>query len=286
MRDGAIPPAGIGVLAGLLTTAAVVALSVTGILPQWPGAPLLYFAGGLAAGLAAPVRPTTGALLGAVTGVFAAILLTIAASVYWTSAPNMYYPPFPLALIAVLYVIAYAPVYAVAGAVGAAVRPRLAGLRSAPAERAPVRTSGWTPERRQWTGIAAGAVLVVLAFWASVLLGSELVSPLLLVSAFGAGVVAALFSRGGARAGAESGFLSGVFGSGVLPLYVLVQSSQAATGGSRFVAGLGLIALTVTGAQVLPAAVLGGPLGGSFRRPSPASPGPDRDGDGRHDTDL
>lgn len=223
----------------------------------------------------ATVPPAAIGLLAAVIGVFAGVLEAVVAVLLWTPVPEQYVTPPPLLLLALLGVILSAPVSAVAGAVGAAVRPRLAGLRSVPAERAPGRTQDRTPERRQWLGIAAGAVLVLLAFWASVLLRSELVSPLLLVSAFAGGGVAALFSRGGARAGAGSGFLSGVFGSGVLALYLLVQSSQAAAGGSRFVAGLGLIALTVTGAQVLPAAVLGGALGGSFRRPAGASPEPE-----------
>ena len=60
MHHGRIPPAAIGLLAGLLTTAVAVALTATGLLPPWLSTPLVLLAGGLAAGLAAPVRPTTG----------------------------------------------------------------------------------------------------------------------------------------------------------------------------------------------------------------------------------
>ena len=72
MDHSTVPPAAIGLLAGLLTTAVTAGIGATGLLPAWLATPLL-FAGGLAAGFAAPVRPTTGALLGGVTGIFAAV---------------------------------------------------------------------------------------------------------------------------------------------------------------------------------------------------------------------
>lgn len=83
-----LSPAGIGLLAGWLTSAGIIAISVAGLLPAWASMPLLLFSGGLAAGLAVPVRPTIGALLGAVTGVFTAVLLTIGPSrvpLHWNS---------------------------------------------------------------------------------------------------------------------------------------------------------------------------------------------------------
>lgn len=158
MNYGAVPPAGVGLLAGLLTTAGAVALSATGLLPVWMTTPLLVLAGGLAAGLAAPVRPTIGALLGAATGVFAGVLQAVVAVLLWTPVPNQYITPPPLLLIALLGVIFSVPVYAVAGAVGAAVRPLM------PRPFAVERVQSPTPERRQLIGIAAGALIIVVAF--------------------------------------------------------------------------------------------------------------------------
>ena len=68
MDCGTVPPAGLGLLAGLAASTAAIALSATGLLPLWATTPLLFLAGGPAAGLAAPVRPTIGAVLGGALG--------------------------------------------------------------------------------------------------------------------------------------------------------------------------------------------------------------------------
>lgn len=269
MQQRTVPPAGVGLLAGLLTTAGAVALSATGLLPQWVTAPLLFLAGGLVAGLAAPVRPTIGALLGAATGVSAGFLQAVVLSVQWNPDPERIFSPFPFALIAVASVIMYAPVYAVAGAAGAAVRPRLVGLRRAPVER----TAGRTLERRQWAGIAAGALCIVIGLWAGVLIEHDVPSALLLVSTFAGGFIAGILSAGGGRAGFVSGLLAGVFGLCAIALYFIWQASIAT--GDAFPAGLWPIALAIMAFWVLPAVALGGALGGSFRRPSVASPEPE-----------
>lgn len=272
MRYGTVPPAGIGLLAGLATSTAAIALSATGLLPVWATTPLLFLAGGLASGIAAPVRPTIGALLGGVTGVFAAILLTVVLSVQWKNPdPELFFSPFPFALIAGASVIMFTPVYAAAGAVGAAARPRLIGLRREPVER----TAGQILERRQWAGIAVGAFCIVLGLWAGLLVERDVPSALLLVSTFAGGFVAGILSPGRARAGFGSGLLVGVFGLGAIALYFIWQASlTAAEGGSHFAAGLWPIAIAIMAFWVLPAVALGGALGGSFRKPSaaPAEP--------------
>lgn len=272
MQQRTVPPAGIGLLAGLLTTAGAVGLSATGLLPIWATTPLLFLVGGLAAGLAAPVRPTIGALLGAVTGVFAAILLTVVLSVQWNPDPERFFSPFPFALIAVASVIMFTPVYAVAGAVGAAVRPRLLASRPESMDRA----RGLTLERRLWAGVAVGALCIVIGSRAWVLTGQSDPAPLILVFSFAGGFAAGILSAGGARAGVGSGLLAGVFGLGLMALYGIWQASRAT--GDGVPEGLWPIAIAIMAFWVLPAVALGGALGGSFRRPSGpsgASPEPD-----------
>ncbi len=276
MNDGAVPPAAIGLAAGLLTTAAAVALSATGLLPAWVTTPLLLLAGGLAAGLAAPVRPTIGALLGAATGVFAGVLQAIVAVLLWTPVPNQYLTPPPLLLIALLGVIFSVPVYAIAGAVGAAVRPLLMPGSSVE------RVRGLTPERRQLIGIAAGALIIAVSFglWvvasrAGLYFGGNADTVLFLVSGLAGGFAAGVLSSGGARAGVGSGLLAGVFGLGAVALYFIMQASTRPATGDGVPEGLWPIALAIMAFWVLPAVALGGALGGSFGKssgPSQASP--------------
>ena len=264
MHHGRIPPAAIGLLAGLMTTAAAVALTATGLLPPWLSTPLVLLAGGLAAGLAAPVRPTTGALLGAAAGVFAAVLLSIALSVLWHPDPDRYYSPFPFALIAVASVMLYVPPNAIAGAVGAAVRPALVA-RTAAGERA----RGLTPERRQWLGIAAGALLIIGASWASVLVAPGSLSAVFLVSGL----------RGRVRRGhplGRRGAGGGRVGPPLRPSSASGPSRSITWGrprrrrGTACPRGSGRSPLALMGVVVLPAVALGGALGGSVRKPSAA----------------
>lgn len=278
MRYGTVPPAGIGLLAGLATSTVAIALSATGLLPVWATTPLLFLAGGLAAGIAAPVRPTIGALLGAATGVFAGVLQAGVAVLLWTPVPNQYITPPSLPLIALALVIISAPVYAVAGAVGAAVRPLLLA-RPSTAEQ----VRGLTPERRQVAGIVAGALIIavplglatVVAPRAGLYLNGNAYPVLFLVSAFAGGFVAGILSPGGARAGFGSGLLSGVFGIGAVALYFIWQASTRAGTGDGVPEGLWPITLAIMAFWVLPTVALGGALGGSFRRPAGASPEPE-----------
>ena len=262
MDHGAIPPAAIGLAAGLATSTVAIALSATGLLPGWATTPLLFLAGGLAAGIAAPVRPTTGALLGGVTGVFAAVLLTAVLLGQWTPVPDQYLMPPPFTLIAGASAIMLVPVNAAAGAVGTVARPRLLTSRG-------YRARGWTPEQRQWLGIATGSLCIFVGLWAGLLVEQNVPSALLLVSTFAGGFIAGILSPGGARAGFGSGLLVGVFGLGAVALYFIWQASiTAAEGGSRFAAGLWPIAIAIMAFWVLPAVALGGTLGGSYRKPS------------------
>ncbi len=277
MNYGTVPPAGVGLLAGLVTSTAAVALSATGLLPAWVTTPLLLLAGGLAAGLAAPVRPTTGALLGAATGIFAGFLQAVVAVLLWTPVPPQYITPPPLLLLALLGVIFSVPVYSVAGAAGAAVRPLLVPW-PASAERGRVPT----PERRQLIGIAVGALTIVVSFGLSVVasraglyLNGNALAVIFLAFGLAGGIAAGILSAGGARAGFGSGLLAGVFGLGAVALYFIVQASTRPATGDGVPEGLWPIALAMMAFWVLPAVALGGALGGSFRRPSGASPEPE-----------
>lgn len=275
MRFGTVPRPAIGLAAGLLTSTAVIALSATGLLPTPVSTPLLLFAGGLAAGLAAPVRPTIGALLGAVTGIFTALPLTIVYLVQMASVSSPYPSP-PFALIAGASVILFVPLNAAAGALGAAVR-LLVGLRDAPAERTADRAPAW----RQWVGIAVGALCILPGMWAGILIGMIDPFPMFLVFALAGGFAAGILSAGGARAGIGSGLLAGVFGISAVALYFIRQASMAT--GHGLSEGLWQIAIVLMAFWVLPAAALGGALGGSFRKssgPPPALADQDRDKEG------
>lgn len=125
--------------------------------------------------------------------------------------------------------------------------------------------------RRQWAGIGVGAVAIVAGFLASLLTFPRDPIPGLLAATFAGGVVAGALSNGGARSGAVSGFLSGVFGFGVLALWLfarifLEELSRAATGGNDFGAGLALIVLPFMGAAILVITLAGGSLGGGLGR--------------------
>ena len=278
MRTATVPPAAIGLAAGLLATAGAIALSAPGLLPAWLSTPLIFLAGGLAAGLAAPVRPTTGALLGAVTGLFAAVFTAVLTLVQWTPVPDQYITTPPLPLIALMLVIFYVPVYAVTGAAGAAVRPLLLA-RPASTERA----RSLTPGRRQLAGIAAGAFIIAVplaievivvprsGFW----IDGGTLNGLFLVSGLAGGFAAGFLSPGGARDGAGSGLLAAVFGLGAIALFFIAQASMSPATGDGVPEGLWPIAILILGFFVLPASVLAGALGRSFRRPSGASPGTD-----------
>ena len=135
------------------------------------------------------------------TGVFAAIFQTIALFAMWAPDTGRLFSPLPFALITVASVSLYNPVYAMAGAVGAAVRRRIAGLRRASAEPAPDRAPGLTPERLQWAGIAAGVLILLIGSRASAQVAPSSLFPPTLISAFAAGLVAVFLSLGGALGG-------------------------------------------------------------------------------------
>lgn len=270
MRSSTAPPLVMGLLAGLLTSTAVIVLSATGLLPVSVSTPLLLVAGGLAAGLAAPVRPTTGALLGAVTGIFAAVLLTIVYIVQMASVLGPYYSSPPFALTAGVSILMFTPLNTAAGAVGAAVRARL----TAPQPGRREGFGGWTPERRQWTGIAVGA-LAILSFMVMWWFAGNVVwrltglpdsAPLVLIFSFAGGVAAGFLSAGGVCAGILSGLLSGLFSLASFALLLIAQASMVAVHGVPEV--LWPIVIAYMAFWVLPAVALGGALGASFRKPT------------------
>ncbi len=273
MQRFTLPPAAIGLAAGLLVTAAAVALSATGLLPESVFTPFLVVAGGLAAGLAAPVRPTTGALLGAVTGIFAAILLTIVYIVQMASVLGPYSSSPPFALSAGISILMFTPLNTAAGAVGAAMRPHLVGPRDVSAEP----TAEQALERRQWAGIAVGG-LAILSFmvmwWFAGNLMWQLIgwaigwadpAPLVLIFSLAGGVAAGFLSAGGVRAGITSGLLSGLLSLAAFALLLILQASMAT--GLDASEAIWAIALVIMAFWVLPAVALGGALGGRARTP-------------------
>ena len=267
MHNAAVPPAGIGLAAGLATAVLAIALIATGLVPPGLSTLLLFLAPGLVAGLAAPVRPTVGALVGAVTGLVATVIQAAVMIAQWTPVPGQYVTPPPLFIVALALVVFYVPVYAVAGGAGAVLRARFLSSRT------PVHQPF---EVRQWAGIAAGALLIAapLAIEVVVLPRSGLwidggtLNGLFLLSGLAGGITAGFLSPGGARAGAGSGLLAAVFGIGAIALYFVWQASMSPSTGDGVPEGLWPIAVLILGFFVLPAAVLAGALGGSFRKPA------------------
>lgn len=122
-------------------------------------------------------------------------------------------------------------------------------------------------ERRQWAGIAAGAVVVVVAWVISyVAAASNNYSGFYLVpgSVFAGGVIAGALSPRGWRSGSVSGLLSWTFGVGVFQLYILAQVPLVAAAGGHFEPGLMLMAVAMMAFVFLPVAILGGVLGGTL----------------------
>ena len=185
--------------------------------------------------------------------------------------PDQYFTPPPFALIAGASVIMFVP--------------RLRGRRRRRRGRAPP-PPGLRPHRG--TGLEAGppsggnglesprgrsasSSASGRGSWSS----RTSRSALLLVSTFAGGFIAGILSPGGARAGFGSGLLAGVFGLGAIALYFIWQASTPGDGRWVVPEGLWPIALAIMAFWVLPAVALGGALGGSFRRPSGASPEPE-----------
>ncbi|MEN6341570.1 MAG: hypothetical protein ABFC89_03325 [Methanospirillum sp.] len=270
MADHPVPPEGIGLLAGLLTTTVLVALSAVTQLPFWASAPLLLLGGGIAAGIAAPVRPPAGALIGAATGLFAAVLLVVLESLYSIAAFGQPPATHPLKLFS-LIVIASVPLYTLSGAFGAAVRRKIAG----PDADGEYRCT--TIERHVWLGIALGA-LFIIGIWASttgIVPGWRLwpdawfLAALILLYAFTSGLVAALFSRGGMIGALRSSLFAIVCSLGILVGLMILQDLTVTR---NLYSGLWPIAVAIYAIVGIPAAVLGGIVGGILMKPFAVPP--------------
>ncbi len=261
MRLGTIPPAAIGLAAGLLTSAAAIALSATGLLPVWITTSLLFFAGGLAAGLASPVRPMIGALLGGLTGLFTAVLTAVVTLMQWSPGPNQYITPPPPFLIALMLMIFYVPSYAVAGAAGSVLRGLLfpAGVSNGSTPRRP-------SERRQGAAIATGTLAVLAGIVAYRLTGWIDPAPVFLIFSVIGGLAAGLISASGARTGAGAGLLAGVCALGVQTIFFIAQASTSPATGDGVPEGLWPIAIAIMAFWVLPAVMISGALGGTIAR--------------------
>ncbi len=119
-------------------------------------------------------------------------------------------------------------------------------------------------ERRQWAGIAAGSVVLIVAWVISSALVSRNFSAayLLPASAFAGGVIAGALSPRGWRSGSVSGILSWVFGVSVFALYSLTRLPLASAPGGQFARDFAMAAVMIMALIILPASILGGVLGG------------------------
>ncbi len=129
-----------------------------------------------------------------------------------------------------------------------------------------MRTNLLSPaERRQWAGIGAGSVVVVVTWVISfVATASNNYSGIYLVpaSAFAGGIIAGALSPRGWRSGSVSGILSWVFGVSVYELYTLARVPLTSAAGGQFAHDFALAAVAIMALIILPASILGGALGG------------------------
>lgn len=260
MQRPAVPPAAIGLAAGLLVSTAAASLATTDAGRSWTVLLLILLGGGLTAGLAAPVRPAVGALLGGATGLFAACLITALTTLPASMAPAIR-PSFLDPIILTMWGMLFVPLYAVAGAVGAAVRPH---LTCADGVVGGLRTRVAAPRAR--AGIVAGAPCIIAGTAASALADSIPSGIPILISAFAGGLAAGLIARGGIRAGLDAVLLAGLVGLGVVAIWGMWQLSTGP--GNGIPVPLWPLAVAVRGFMVLPVVGVAGALGGALGRRS------------------
>ncbi len=201
---------------------------------------------GLAAGLFTRGTVMKGALTGFFTGCLVVAWL-MAGMMYWDPSGNT--PGANAGFIALLISVIFVPSNTIAGAIGVVFR-RWIEKRSGDSYRSSRDSPG--NSNIQWAGILIGSLIIA----GSVFLMGTL-SFLQFVPLLSAGIIAGSLSRGGIRAGLESGLITGVLGTGILSVPLLWISSQ----GSGFVAGLGGIVLVIMAATAIPSTVIGGIAG-------------------------
>jgi hypothetical protein len=116
--------------------------------------------------------------------------------------------------------------------------------------------------RLQWAGVAVGALIVISAYLYLAVSQNHQLDPglLLPISSLVGGAIAGVLSRGGVRGGALSGFLAGVIGTAGLGIVMAAQF--VAMFGT--VTAMWLLVFALYGILVLPAAVVGGAVGGAL----------------------
>ncbi len=184
-----------GVIPGALAGGGVFLLGRSGLLPDPVMTVAFLFFGGFVAGLFTRGRARDGAVAGAVCGVLVAL---IAATLMSLAARD---PSFlsTFAFYALIFTGLLLPYNAIGGAAGSAVRSAL-------------RRDGAAGERGGWHGIAVGTVVIVGLALVSGLLGLLVVVAAPLAGGFTAGYV----SGGRPKDGLKAGFVTALFGAGLL----------------------------------------------------------------------
>lgn len=237
-----------GLIAGVLVTGAVIALFAGGILPPSPAGILLSFSGGLTAGLFTRGTLMMGALAGAACGCLAVAGMVIwMVSVEVTGGISPFLPG--IGAFALIISVFFVPSSTGSGIIGVVIR-KWSGRE--PSTSPGLREGSWMNGRYQWTGIMLGSLIIAGSVF---LVGS--LNPLQIVPPLAAGFIAGFLSRGGTRAGFESGLLTGFIGVGINALLLLWISLQA----TGFVAGLAGIVLVLVALVAVPTAVIGGIIG-------------------------
>jgi hypothetical protein len=238
-----------GLVAGVLVTGAVIVLFAGGILPPSPAGIFLSFAGGLTAGLFIQGPLMKGALAGAACGCLAVVGMVIW-MVNIEVIPGGILPILPgIGGFALIMSVFFVPSNTVSGIIGVAIR-KWSGREPFTSPGQP--ENSWMNGRYQWTGILLGSLII----GGSVFLVGSL-NPLQIIPPLAAGFIAGFLSRGGTRAGFESGLITGFIGVGINALLLLWISLQA----TGFVAGLAGIVLVLVALVAVPTAVIGGIIG-------------------------
>lgn len=248
-----------GLFAGVVTIAVGFLLVPNDTKIPYISTLLLCIGGGLAAGLFTRGTATKGAILGFFTGCLVVAWL-MAGMMFWDPSGNT--PGTSAGIIALLISVIFIPSNTVAGAIGAVIRGRMGEPQD------PSKSSRGPPgnSKIQWTGILIGSLIIASSVF---LMGT--LSFLQIVPLLSAGIIAGYCSRGGIRAGIESGLITGVVGTGILSVPLLWISSQ----GSGFVAGLGGIVLVIVAGTAIPSSVIGGVAGAVVKGKVGSGSGPE-----------
>jgi hypothetical protein len=243
-----------GLIAGVIVIAVVFALEMGRILTPSIAGVLLAFAGGLAAGLFTRGSIIKGALTGVVCGLL--VIAVIIVRVFGMMDPAGGILPIWAGVAAFTLIIGviFVPSNTISGIIGVVIRRWY--LKEPFSDEKPQEDS-LANQWSRWIGIMIGACIVA---GSSLLIGS--LNLLQIVPPLAAGFIAGFLSQGGIRSGIVSGFITGIIAIGILAVPLLWVALQ----GTGFVAGLAVVVLVIVAVIAIPMAVIGGLLGGVFRR--------------------